>query len=340
MKLKIVVIFGGMASEHEVSCKSAYNVIKNINKEKYDVSLIGITKQGIWYRYFGDVERLKNNTWTNDFDNLFEMRDLLKELNVFDVALPILHGKYGEDGKIQGLLELAKIKYIGCSVEGSAIGYNKLLSKTLVKNIGIDIVNYMTISSDDVLTEDSLLEKMKLNNLTFPVFVKPNAEGSSYGAKKASNLKELIESIIDALTFDTKVLVETYVGNKKEVECAVLGNTDLIISVPGEICSATEVYDYDSKYNNNESYTQIPANITSDIQDKIMQYSKLIFRKLELSGLSRIDFFVTANNEIYFNEVNTMPGFTDISMYPKMMENMGISYTQLIDRLIECAINR
>ena len=339
MKLNICIVFGGMSSEHSISCMSAYNVIKYISKEKYDISVIGIDINGEFFKYIGDIENIKNNKWREDLNNLVKIDSILNEVKKYDSIFPVMHGRYVEDGSIQGIFEFAKVKYVGNNIEGSSIGYNKILSKYLVQNIGIDVVPYISFSKYDILTIENISTKIENNNLKFPLFVKPNKEGSSYGVRKANNNIELKEAIEYSLTFDSEVLVEEFIDNKKEVECSVLGNTNLIVSEPGEIVINSDVYDFDSKYNDKTSHTQIPANINKIKLSKIKEYSEKIFKQLKLLGLARIDFFVT-ENKIYFNEVNTMPGFTDISMYPKMMEYIGISYTELLDRLIECSINR
>ena len=338
MKLNICIMFGGVSSEHSISCLSAYNVIKNISKEKYDITVIGIDLKGDFLRYIGDIENIKNNIWREDVENLIKIDSLALELKKYDSIFPVLHGKYSEDGAIQGLFEMFKVKYVGAKIEGSSIGYNKIISKILVKSLGIDIVKYATFSKYEILNTENILLKLIEANLKYPLFVKPNKEGSSYGVSKVLNIGELKEAIREAFTFDDNVLVEEFIGEKKEVECAVLGNSSLIISEPGEIVSSSEIYDFDDKYVNNTSSIKIPADIGSYNINLIKQYSKEIFKCLNLCSLARIDFFVT-DDRIYFNEVNTMPGFTDISMYPKMMEHIGISYSELIDRLIECSLN-
>ena len=339
MKLKLCIMFGGMSSEHSVSCMSAYNVLKYVNKDKYDISMIGIDLQGNFIKYVGNIENIKNNTWRKDTENLILIDKIMLEFKDYDAVFPVMHGRYSEDGCIQGLFELAKVKYVGCNVEGSSVGYNKLLSKILVKSIGVNIVNYTSFSKYETLTKEYIEEKINISNLSYPLFVKPNKEGSSYGVSKVNNLEEMFNAIKYALEFDSVVLIEEFIQDKKEVECSVLGNYNLIISQPGEIVINDDVYDFDNKYVNNTSSYLIPASIDKEKLNKIKEYSKNIFELLNLSGLARVDFFVTKDN-IYFNEVNTMPGFTDISMYPKMLENIGISYSELIDRLIECSLNR
>lgn len=339
MKLEIAVLFGCMSSEHSVSCMSAYNVIQNLDRNKYNVTCIGIDLEGNFLNYLGDLEKIKNNTWKEDFENIFKINNIFVYLKIFDVVFPVIHGKYAEDGAIQGILEFSNVKYVGCDVVGSSIGYDKILSKKLTKNINIDVVNYTSFTKYEDLKDEYIIEKLKTNKLKFPLFVKPNKEGSSYGVKKANNLSEIKEAVIYALTFDNIALVEEYVEDKIEVECAVLGNNELLISTPGQICSANEIYDFESKYANEKSYTKIPADLSIEKLNLIKEYSNKIFKTLQLKGLSRIDFFVT-NNKIYFNEVNTMPGFTDISMYPMLMKHIGIEYNELLDKLIELALNR
>ena len=338
MKLNICIMFGGVSTEHSVSCMSAYNVIKYISKDKYCIDIIGIDVKGEFFKYTGDIENIRNNTWRSDVENLVKVESFALEFKKYDTIFPVLHGKGGEDGSIQGLFQMFKVKYVGCKIDGSSVGYNKILSKRLAKSIGIDIVKYTKFTKYEMLSNENILLKLIDEDLKYPLFVKPNKEGSSYGAKKVLSFGELKEAIRDAFTFDDIVLVEKFIEDKKEVECAVLGNGYLMVSEPGEIVTDKDVYDFDDKYVDNTSSIVIPANISENKLMLIKQYSKEIFNCFNLSGLARVDFFVT-KDRIYFNEVNTMPGFTDISMYPKMMVNMGMTYSELIDRLIESSLN-
>lgn len=339
--IKVLVIYGGMSSEHEVSCLSASNIIENIDKSKYNVTKLGIDKSGNWFIYSGDVEHIKNNKWRDDILNNEKIIDLLSELKKYDVIFPVLHGKFGEDGTIQGLFELVKIPYVGCDTEGSSIAMDKILSKELAKLYGIDVVDYFSINNTDKINVEELKDIMNKNAMKFPLIVKPNKEGSSYGIKKATNMEELIEAINYALKFDDKVLIEKYIEERQEIECAVLGENKLIASTPGEIFAANEFYDYNSKYENDKSYTKIPANLNEETLNNIKNKSITIFKALRLRGISRIDYLCSkSDGKIYFNEANTMPGFTNISMYPKMLEYDGIEYSKVIDKLISYALSR
>lgn len=336
MKEKILVIFGSMSKEHEISCISASNVIQNLDKNKYDVKMVGIDKKGIWCYYTGSVENVKENKWIEDEENKIKIVDLFSELKKYDVVFPVLHGKYGEDGLIQGLFEMLQVKYVGDKVLGSSIGMDKILSKELVQSINIPVVEYIALTKD--YDKESILYKVK-EKLSFPVIVKPSKEGSSYGVTKVDKKENLVEAIENALKYDSEILVEKYISKRQEIECAVLedlSNEKMYVSTPGEIISANEFYDFEAKYENDESTTNIPANISKDIAEKIKEYSLEIFKKLRIKSIARIDFFVSDNN-IYFNEVNTMPGFTNISMYPMMLIHDGISYSEILDILIENA---
>ncbi|MEG2235843.1 MAG: D-alanine--D-alanine ligase family protein [Clostridia bacterium] len=339
--IKVLVIFGGMSSEHSISCLSASNVLENIDKNKYDITKIGIDKLGDWFKYTGSNENIKENKWKEDANNKYKITDILVELKKYDCIFPVLHGKYGEDGTIQGVFELAKIPYIGCDTEGSSIAMDKIISKELVKNIGINVVEYFYLNKYENITNEKLEKLININNLNYPLIVKPNKEGSSYGVSKVNNIDELNKAIKFSFEFDDKILIEKYISNRKEIECAVLGEKTLHISTPGEILSANEFYDFNSKYENNKSSNQIPANVDLNILNEIKTYAFKIFNVLRLRGISRVDFFFdTKENKVYFNEVNTLPGFTNISMYPKMLEYDGIEYSQIIDKLITYALER
>lgn len=339
---KIGVIFGGMSTENEVSIKSAKSVLKNLDKGLYEIYPIYIDKEGKWWKcsYNEKNGQIKNN---EKIENVFKY---LKEI---DVAFPVLHGLYGEDGTIQGLFELLKIPYVGCHVLASSVGMDKAYTKIIFERAGLKQAKYKYIKTYKekyiYINEDFEEEIMNIEEITrkiekeikFPMFIKPSNSGSSVGINKANNDEELKKYIKEASKFDEKILVEEGI-NGKEVECAVLGNKDVIASCIGEIKSADEFYSYDAKYNNQESRTNIPADISEKISDKIKKQAVKAFKAIDGRGLSRVDFFVEKDtNEIYINEINTLPGFTNISMYPKLFEKSGINYKELLNRLIELA---
>ena len=332
-KIKLGVIYGGMSTEHEVSISSAKSVINNLDKEKYEIYKIFINKNGEW---------------------LLEERDgnALEILKSLDVVFPVLHGMYGEDGKIQGFLETLKIPYVGCNVIGSAMGMDKVYSKIIFERAKIPQAKYAYIKKVNeqyiYVTEDFEMLHLSLENICkkieekigFPVFVKPSNSGSSVGINKAHNLSELEEYIEYAGKFDNKILVEENIIGR-EIECAVLGNDEPKASEVGEILAADEFYTYDAKYNNSASKTEVPANLPKEIKDKIREYAVKAFLALDCKGLSRVDFFVEKEtSKIYINEINTMPGFTNISMYPKLWEYSGIKYSNLLDELIKLAFEK
>lgn len=345
-KKKLLVIFGGMSTEHEVSRVSATSVLQNINKEKYDIGIMGIDKDGNFLKYTGKIEDISSDNWksyTNDIP------DIVGYLKKFDVAFPVLHGLYGEDGTIQGLFELLKLPYVGCKVLASSVAMDKVYTKMVLDKAGIKQVPSMYIKVnqnefvmiDDKFDEITDFDKILLEvekKLNYPVFVKPSNSGSSVGVSKAKNKEELILALNEAKKYDKKILVEKGI-NCKEVECAILENNgEVTASVLGEILPAGEFYSYESKYEDENSGLLIPANINEEMSEYIRKTAIKAFKSIDGSGLSRVDFFVDKEtNEIYLNEINTMPGFTKISMYPKLCEKSGVSYTKLLDILIENA---
>lgn len=323
--LKLLIVFGGKSSEHEISCKSAGNILTYIDKSKYDIELLGIDKQGNFIKYLGNEEPIKSNVWLEDLKNHVQIDNVVKHLKKFDLIFPILHGSYGEDGTIQGMLELLDIPFVGCDLRTSAAAIDKHISKVLASSIDVPIVPYQVLRKG---------EKFNLE-LDFPLIVKPNSSGSSCGVTKITDSSQLEKAFEEAFKYDNKVLIEKYIP-AREFECAVLGNKDYLVSEIGEISSGNELYDYEAKYTLPTSVCRVPAEFEFDYV--IKEYAKKISELLGVRGLSRIDFFVDkSNNDIYFNEINTMPGFTNISMYPKLIEHSGISYTDLIDKLIELA---
>ncbi len=343
-KIKLSIIFGGIGTEHDVSILSTKSIYRNINKEKYDISLIYISKTN----KFENVEIIND-----EIKILGGIENIIKELKNQDVIFPVLHGKYGEDGTIQGLFEMIQKPYVGCKVLASSVGMDKVYSKILFEKANLKQAKYLYIKKlknvqNDKFTlydeefnenERSIIEIGRIidKKFKFPLFIKPANSGSSVGVSKVDNIEELESAIISASQFDKKILIEEGIIGR-EVECAVLGNETVISSCIGEVKAAEEFYSYDAKYSNSESKTIIPANISDELSDRIRNQAIKAYKIIDATGLSRVDFFIDENEEIYINEINTMPGFTNISMYPKLFENEGIEYSQLIDKLIELAL--
>ena len=330
--LKVAVIYGGMSTEHEVSIISGKNVMDNLDKSKYDIYPIKITKDGKW---LDKRER--------------EVKDVFKLLKEMDVVFPVLHGLYGEDGTLQGMLEMAKVPYVGCKVLASCVCMDKVYTKVIFEKAKIPQAKYIYIKDGNTYIDENFdelrLENDEIINLVtekigFPVFVKPSNSGSSVGVSKAINGEELVKALAEASIYDRKVLIEEAVVGK-EVECAVLGNNDVKATTVGEIKSAEEFYSYDAKYKNAESKTVIPAELSNEKIEEIKKLAIKAFKSVCGSGLSRVDFFVEEGTDrVLINEINTLPGFTEISMYPKLWENEGISYRELLDTLINLALEK
>ncbi len=352
-KINVGIVFGGKSSEYEVSLVSAEAIIKNISKEKYNVYLIGITKDGKWQLFSGDVSEIPNGKWKYNSKN----KDILiapdpeihgiivkdgHELQTLrlDVAVPVLHGKNGEDGVIQGLFETAGIPYVGCKVLSSAICMDKICTNTMLAYFGIDKAKFHWFNKYDFETNpEKCIDDTESVIGGYPMFIKPANAGSSVGITKAKNREELIEGIKKAVKEDSRILIEEGISGK-EIECAVLGNDELTASVVGEIVPYNEFYDYDAKYVD-DSKLYIPGRIPDEIADRIREIAKKAYKILDCKGLARVDFFVeNGTNKIYLNEPNTFPGFTSISMYPKLMEATGIKFADLIDKLIKLAIEK
>lgn len=353
-KKTIAVLFGGQSSEHEVSCNSAVTVISNINKDLYDILLIGITKEGHWIKV-NSIDEILSEDWVNGDTRAIISPDAGQKALILlnndkytvkpiDVVFPVLHGLYGEDGTVQGLLELSRIPYVGCGVVSSGLSMDKLYTKIIVKELGIDQANYVPVYKKELGKRDSLLNEEVIikieEKLSYPMFVKPSNAGSSRGVSKVKNKEELINGLIEAGKHDNKILVEETIRGR-EVECAILGGKTPKASGIGEIVPAAEFYDYDAKYNDHKSQTIISPDFDKGIVETIRDYSTSIFNAVDGYGLARVDFFVEeTTNRIVFNEINTMPGFTSISMYPMLWEARGISKSQLIDKLIQMALHR
>lgn len=339
-KLNIGVVFGGQSGEHEVSRVSAYNVLGVIDRNKYNIITIGITKNGRWYLYSGDAEKIKDGSWEEDQENLIADFSIFShpEIAKIDVFFPVLHGPMGEDGTIQGVFEMLNKPYVGCGVLSSAVGMDKVFSKIMFQSVGIPTGKYTYFRENDWKKDSEGKIKEMEELLGYPIFVKPANMGSSVGINKAHDRKELVSAIGEAFIYDNKLILEAFVKGR-EIECAVLEKGGVIrASIPGEVIPSKEFYDYEAKYSDTEdSKVVIPANLSEDLTEKVRMYAVKAFEAIEGSGLSRVDFFITEDNRILINEVNTLPGFTNISMYPKMWEATGIGYEELVDLIIASA---
>lgn len=329
-KIKLGLIYGGVSTEHEVSISSYESIIKNIDKDKYEITSFYISKDGTW---FTDGKRTK---------------DVFNSLKEMDCVFPILHGKNGEDGNIAGMLEIIGVSYVGCKTLSSAICMDKVITKKLLEKANINVSKYMFIKKindnfywvqdnyDYVLLDKEILDLSVNTLLNYPVVVKPSRSGSSVGVSVANDYLELENAINEASIYDEKILIEEFIDGK-ELEVAVLGNNDLTVSNIGNIIPDEIVYSYNSKYKGN-SKTVVLNTIEENLESKIKNIVLTTYKVLDCSGLARVDMFLIGN-EVLVNEVNTMPGFTSISMYPKLMESINISYTDLIDRLISLSMD-
>lgn len=350
-KKVIAVLFGGQSSEHDVSKVSAATIISKINPDKYTIIPIYITKEGHWLLYDGPVENIQSDTWEKyaasailspdaTHKGIFRIVGDKLKLIPIDLVFPVLHGANGEDGTIQGLFELAQIPYVGCGVLSSAVSMNKAYTKIIVEKLGVAQAKYAVVYRYDVENNiEEAIEKIE-NACGYPCFVKPACAGSSVGITKAHNRAELVDGLWIAAKEDRTIVVEENITGL-ELECAVLGNNDVKASAIGQVLAAAEFYDYDAKYNNKESKTVIPAPIPEEKADEIRDKAVKIFKALDGRGLSRVDFFMEeGTNRIIFNEINTLPGFTPISMYPMLFNEVGIATEELVDAIIELGFTR
>lgn len=350
-KLSICVLFGGISPEHEVSLRSAECVLNSLNPEKFNIFPVGITKNGDWILYTGtDYSLLPTGEWKNYPDNRraaispvrsqgllsFEGDCVVREW--IDVVFPVLHGENGEDGAVQGLLQLAGIPYVGPNVAASAVAMDKTLTKLVVDQVGIRQAEWMLVRKSDIdLRLDWTIDQVE-NKFQYPVFVKPAGTGSSVGVSKATSRETLKEALLKAGIYDSKILVEEFICGR-EVEVAVMGNDSPVASICGEIDSGAEFYDYDAKYVTDTSIAYIPARIDDCVAEIVRDTAVRIYTAIGCQGLSRVDFFVTQDsNEVVFNEINTIPGFTSISMYPKLFAASGIPTDKLVEELVNLAL--
>jgi D-alanine-D-alanine ligase len=343
-KLRVGVIYGGRSGEHEVSIASAASIFKHLDRTRYEPVPIRIEKDGRWAltgkvpTAISAAEVLKQSQ--SEALQTVEPTAAVSRSGI-DVVFPVLHGTYGEDGTVQGLLELANVPYVGCGVLASAVGMDKAVMKKLFADRGLPVGPYVvTLRHEWERGADAITTRVH-QDLTFPVFVKPANLGSSVGISKAKSDDDFRKAMELALQFDRKVVIEAAVPNAREIECAVLGNDEPDASVPGEVIPSREFYDYEAKYIDDASQTVIPAQLSDGQVAEIRRMSIEAFKAVDGSGMARVDFLLSRDTgEIYVNEVNTIPGFTTISMYPKMWEASGLPYPKLLDRLIELAVER
>ena len=349
-KKNLVVLFGGQSSEHVVSCMSVLNVAANIDRELYNVYLVGITEEGRWL-YVDSEKEIEDESWRKKEVSaflspdatekcLFILRDGGMEKLPVDVVFPVLHGLYGEDGTVQGLLELAKIPYVGCGVLSSAVSMDKLSTKILVSSLGIRQAAYVPVMKEELSDMDGVVSRIE-QAFPYPVFIKPSNAGSSRGVSRADNRKMLVDGLLEAARNDRRILVEeAIVGH--EIETAVYGGgtEEIRVSGVGEILAAADFYDFEAKYYNEESRTVIDPELPDGAVQQVREAAEKIFRVVDGYGIARVDFFVKEDGTVVFNEINTMPGFTAISMYPMLWEARGVSKKQLVNDLISHAMKR
>jgi len=365
-KINVGVLFGGRSAEHQVSLVSAESVITHLDAEKYNIHPIGISPAGQWFYGEQALDMLKKGKKAPDLRVLFPADPTEQQLLYFnknqtqkiDVMFPVLHGTFGEDGTIQGLFELADIPYVGAGVLGSSLSMDKITQKQVCQDCGLPVVNYFWFRSVDWLEGECLGKHPVLNNhianmpqekiletivekLHFPLFIKPANLGSSVGISKAKTIKELRQGIETALKYDRRILVEAAVENAREIEVAVLGNDKPRAAVPGEVIPSNDFYDYDAKYVDDASDLEIPAKIPHFLTESLQIDAIKCVMACDVQGLARVDFLVNSStNDYYLNELNTIPGFTSISMYPKMWQASGLGYSELLDKLINLALDR
>lgn len=357
-KIRVGVLFGGRSGEHEVSLVSAEHIIRALDKSKYEVIPIGISKKGTWLTQNNPLNKLKQDQLKElKFEKIITPDPTKKSLVIvnskyfttqnkkltftkqLDVVIPALHGTYGEDGTVQGLLELANLPYVGANVLASAIGMDKVIQKKLFQQANLPTPDYTYFLTKDFKKNPNLTIKIA-TQLKFPLFVKPANLGSSVGITKVYNKQALLPAIKYAAQYDRKIIIEKAIINPHEIEVAVLGNDNPRASIPGEIIASSEFYDYDAKYVDGLSETIIPAKLKKTITAKIRAMAITAFKIIDCSGMARVDFLITAKDQIYLSELNTIPGFTTISMYPKLWAASGLPYPKLLDTLIKLALER
>ena len=345
-KLRVAVLFGGSSAEYEVSLKSAYSIITNMDREKYELILIGITRDGRWLRYLGDAEKIRQDLWEADdlchpvfissnrgFKGILELREGSAALLPVDAVFPVLHGAFGEDGTLQGLLDMAGIPYVGCGVLASAAGMDKAMAHSLAAAAGVDTPRSAVFYKGDSLAEIS----QGVWKFQYPLYVKPARGGSSLGITKAEDPAMLFEAVRTAFGWDSKIVIEENVEGF-EVGCAILEDQGLFLGEVDELQLHGAVFDYKEKYSMTKTIHHIPARICEEVMQRIKKDAIVIYRSLGCRGLARVDFFLTPEGSVVFNEINTMPGFTTGSRYPKMLMAAGLSFPEILDRLISGAL--
>ena len=348
-KISVCVLFGGVSPEHEVSLRSAESVLNQMDPEKYNILPVGITKEGDWILYGGsDYALLPSGKWQNHPGNRraiispvrgqgllsFEGDAVVRER--IDVVFPVLHGANGEDGSMQGLLQMAGIPYVGPHISASAVSMDKTLTKLVADNAGVTQAAWQLVRDGEINNHMQQVILRLEARFQYPMFVKPAGTGSSVGVSKAADREALTRALTHAAQFDSKILIEEFIDGR-EIEVAVMGNDSPVASICGEIDSGAEFYDYDAKYITDTSVAYIPARIPEDVEEYVREQAVKIYSAIGCQGLSRVDFFVTADNRVVFNEINTIPGFTSISMYPKLFAASGIPYNEIIDNLLQLA---
>jgi D-alanine-D-alanine ligase len=356
-KLRVAVLFGGRSGEHDVSLMSARSVLAALDAERYEVIQVGITLDGNWLTGANTLEAFEKKDFSSLFSvipptepaslqSLYIVRvtktgGKLETLSGVDVFFPVLHGPFGEDGTLQGLLELADVAYVGAGVAGSSVGMDKGIFKDVMRANGIPIVDSLLVLRTEIESDmNAVIEKAEKMG-AYPFFAKPANLGSSVGISKCNSRSDLGEGLMEAARFDRRVVIERGVGNVREIEVSVLGNEDPQTSVCGEVLPSREFYSYESKYIDGTSGLIIPSQLPVEVSKKIREYAVRAYKAIDCAGMARADFFVNGDtNQIYLNELNTLPGFTSISMYPKLWQASGLTYPQLVDRLIELALER
>ncbi|MBG9983977.1 D-alanine--D-alanine ligase [Aerococcaceae bacterium DSM 111022] len=339
--MKVTVLYGGQSAEHDISILSAFNIISSLIRSEYQVDPIYITREGTWLmgqeinNFIEDSELLKLNIEDENVSPV-DISRLVEEKNI---VFPALHGPNGEDGTIQGFLEVLNLPYVGCGVAASANGMDKIVSKQLFSQADLPQLPYVAFTEHDWKHEQEELIQKCEGSLLYPLFVKPANMGSSVGISRVENEEELINAVNEALRYDRRIVVEQGI-TADECEVAVLGNSDVNLSVVGRLVKTSDFYDYDEKYINNQVEMEIPANLAPEVATRIQEYAHRAYKAIDGAGLARVDFFVTSNNDIYINEINTMPGFTEFSMYPALWQETGINERDLIEELIQLGLRR